>query len=378
MKNIWIIDTTFRDGEQSAGVVFSLNEKKNIAQLLSDAGINEIEVGTPAMGKEERSDIKAIAAMHLDSELICWCRALYRDIDLCLECGVKRIHISFPVSDILMPLFKIEKDELFGMTENIIKYALRKFSFVSVGAQDASRANRDFLLQFCKVVACSGAKRVCIADTVGIMNPLQAFKLISDLCGKDIDIDLAFHAHNDLGMATANTISALAAGAKGVSVTVNGLGERAGNAALEEVVMAAQHTFGMKTSVNTKLFVKLSRLVAQASGEKICRLKPIVGSNVFCHETGIHTKALLSDRRSYELITPESVGRKKQDFVIGKHSGRTSVKHFFCKNNLKISNSCLTEILKKIKESASRLKRGLSRSEIIDLYWGLHDGVLKK
>ena len=373
MKDMWIIDTTLRDGEQSAGVVFSLDEKKNIARLLSDAGINEIEIGTPAMGKEEREDIKAIVAMHLNSELICWCRALRHDIDLCLDCGVKRIHISFPVSDILMPLFKIEKSELLGMAENVIKYALRKFSFVSVGAQDASRANRNFLLQFCKIAANSGAKRVCIADTVGIMSPVQAFNLVSDFRGKDMDIDLAFHAHNDLGMATANTISALAAGVKGVSVTVNGLGERAGNAALEEVVMAAKHTLGMKTSVNTKLFAKLSRLVAQASGERMGRLKPIVGSGAFCHESGAHTKALLLDRRSYESIAPRSVGRKEQDFVIGKHSGKASVKHFFRKKNLKISDYYLTRILKKVKESASRLKRGLSRSEVMDIYWGLHE-----
>ena len=373
MKNMWIIDTTLRDGEQSAGVVFSLDEKRNIARLLSDAGINEIEIGTPAMGEEERSGMKAIVAMRLNSELICWCRALRRDIDFCYECGLKRAHISFPVSDILMPLFKIEKSELFAMAENLIKYASRKFSFVSVGAQDASRANRNFLLQFCKTAADSGAKRVCIADTVGIMNPAQAFNLISELRGKDRGIDLAFHAHNDLGMATANTISALAAGAEGVSVTVNGLGERAGNAALEEVVMAAEYTLGMKTSVNTKLFAKLSGLVAQASGEKICRLKPIVGSGVFCHESGIHTKALLLDRGSYESIVPESVGRKKQDFVIGKHSGKASVKHFFRKKNLKISDAYLTKILKKIKESASKLKRGLSRGEVMDLYRGLYE-----
>ncbi|MCK5213815.1 MAG: pyruvate carboxyltransferase [Candidatus Omnitrophica bacterium] len=373
MKNMWIIDTTLRDGEQSAGVVFSLDEKKNVARLLSDAGIDEIEVGTPAMGKEERADIKAIVAMNLNSVLICWCRALRRDIDSCFECGVRRIHISFPVSDILMPLFKIEKSELFGMAENLIKYALRRFSFVSVGAQDASRANRNLLLQFCKIVADSGAKRVCIADTVGIMSPVQAFNLISDFRGEDIDIDLAFHAHNDLGMATANTISALAAGVQSVSVTVNGLGERAGNAALEEVVMAAKHTLGMKTSVNTKLFAKLSSLVAKASGEKICRLKPIVGSGAFCHESGIHTKALLLNRRSYESIDPESVGRKEQKFVIGKHSGKASVKHFFCKKNLKISDAYLTKILKKIKESASKLKRGLSCSEVLDLYRGLYE-----
>ena len=229
------------------------------------------------------------------------------------------------------------------------------------------------MLQFCKIAAESGAKRVCIADTVGLMSPVQAFNLISDFRGKDIDIDLAFHAHNDLGMATANTISALAAGATGVSVTVNGLGERAGNAALEEVVMAAKYTLGMKSSINTKLFAKLSRLVAQASGEKICRLKPIVGSGVFCHESGIHTKALLLDRRSYESIAPRSVGRKEQDFVIGKHSGRASVKHFFRRKNLKISDAYSTKILKKIKESASRLKRGLSCSEVLALYWGLHE-----
>ncbi|MCK5451285.1 MAG: pyruvate carboxyltransferase, partial [Candidatus Omnitrophica bacterium] len=339
---MWIIDTTLRDGEQSAGVVFSLDEKKNIARLLSDAGINEIEVGTPAMGEEERSDIKAIADMRLNSELICWCRALRRDVDLCSECGVERIHLSFPVSEILMPLFRIEKSEIFSMAENVIKYALRRFSFVSVGAQDASRADKNFLSRFCKVVADSGAKRVCIADTVGVMNSAQVFNLISDLRGKDANVDLVFHAHNDLGMATANTIAALAAGAEGVSVTVNGLGERAGNAALEEVVMAAQHTLGMKPSINTKLFAKLSKLVAQASGEKICKLKPIVGSGAFCHESGIHTKALLLDRRSYEPIEPKSVGRREQGFVMGKHSGRTSVKHFFYKKDLKISDAYLT------------------------------------
>ncbi len=367
-KNIWIIDTTLRDGEQAAGVVFSRGEKQKIASLLVRAGVPELEVGIPSMGQEEQEDIKSIVEMNLSVRLTCWCRAVLTDIQAAAKCHVNSVHISFPVSDILMPVFKTDRDKVLASLKEISRYALDNFKYVSVGAQDATRAERPFLRLFCNTAFQCGVHRIRIADTVGHTNPMQIYELITYLYEHANRGILEFHGHNDLGMATANSIAAITAGAESVSVTVNGLGERAGNAALEEVVMAARYTLNTECGIDTKSFDSLSKFIEKASGRMLQESKPVVGKSAFLHESGIHIRGLIHNRQSYELFPAESVGRKTPEFIVGKHSGRATVQQFFQKNGLVADEQISREMVSRIKIRARLKKRQLSFQEVTNIY----------
>lgn len=221
---VWIVDTTLRDGEQAPGVVFSREEKEEIVTLLCRAGVPEIEVGTPAMGEEEREDIKSIVALKLPVRLTSWCRALYEDLEQARECQTHGVHLSFPLSPILMSIFHMSEQRVLTCLTELVRHARRYFDFVSAGAQDVTRADLSFLSSFCEQAYESGVDRIRLSDTVGVYNPLQTIRLITHLREQGVSGMLEFHGHNDLGMATANSIAALSAGAESVSVTVNGLG----------------------------------------------------------------------------------------------------------------------------------------------------------
>jgi homocitrate synthase NifV len=240
-QKAWIIDTTLRDGEQAPGVAFSRRDKLAIARSLDQAGIDELEVGIPAMGREVQEDIRRIGVLGLGCELSVWCRAHEGDLADAARCGVGAVHLSVPVSAIHLTALKKDEAWAFGRIHDLVGLTRRLFNRVTVGAQDATRAQPEFLLRFAAAVKAAGAARLRLADTVGIGRPAGIARLIRKVSTVAPELEIEFHGHNDLGMATANALSALEAGAGSVSVTVNGLGERAGNTHLEQITMVLHH-----------------------------------------------------------------------------------------------------------------------------------------
>lgn len=277
-RTIEIVDTTLRDGEQSPGTVFSAQDKLNIATALDRAGVTWIEAGVPAMGEEEQEAMKMILSASLQAKIVAWNRALTDDILSSVDCGFSYLHISVPVSDLhIEQKLKKSREWVLEHLEQSILLAQSFGCTVSVGAEDASRGDREYFLQIADVAAKLGAIRIRYADTVGCLNPLAVHTIFQELIPR-CPLPVEIHMHNDFGLANANTLTALAAGAGLASTTIAGIGERAGNAALEEVVTALQVVYGMNCYVNVTDFSHLSNLVMQASGKSVFPYKPIIGS----------------------------------------------------------------------------------------------------
>ena len=366
-KKIYIVDTTLRDGEQTAGVVFANREKITIARMLSELGVDQIEAGIPVMGGDEKETLKAIVNLGLNSSIMAWNRAVVEDIKQSLDCGVDAVAISISVSDIHIE-YKLQstREQVLERLARAIDFAKEHNLYVSANAEDASRADEDFLVLFAKTAKEAGADRLRYCDTVGILNPFTAFEKAQRLLSK-VDIDLEMHMHNDFGMATANTIAGITAGANYAGVTVNGLGERAGNAALEEVAMALKHTMGCEMSLNAKGFLELSTYVAEASNRALPLSKPIVGKNMFAHESGIHADGAYKNPRTYEAFDPEEVGLIRQ-ILVGKHSGTATLRKKFQEFNMELSNEKSKQLLEEVRKYAIELKRPLFDKELVQLY----------
>jgi len=366
----WIIDTTLRDGEQAPGVVFSAAEKTEIACLLADAGVQELEIGYPAISADEREVIKDIVALKLPVRLTSWARATSADIEAAAACGTEAIHISFPLSALYLLLMEKEYAWVQQQLQALVTKAKRSFSVVSVGAQDATRADPELLKRFVLDATACGADRVRLADTVGIATPMSVMRLVASL--KSVSsTTLEFHAHNDLGMATANAFTALEAGCEAVSVSVTGIGERAGNAALEELAMALKLSGNYHTSIETRQLSCLCAAVSKASGRAIVDQKPVVGKSAFQHESGIHCAALLKHPLSYQPFLPDQIGREKHELVIGKHSGSASLQHFFAGRGVAMSKAEASDLLSLVRRAATEKKRALQPEELDSIYHAL-------
>lgn len=324
MRNFFIIDTTLRDGEQAPGVDFSRKNKIEIAKKLSESNIDIIEIGIPAMGDVEIEIMKEINSMKLYSELLTWNRTNKKDIDAAYKTGIKNTHISIPVSDIQIDKkLKKTKKELLFIFEDVLNYTKDKNLDIFIGMEDASRADENFIDKILEISKKYKVKRVRYADTLGILTPIKTYNIIKKIKSK-LNIDIDFHGHNDFGMATANALSAFNAGARYISTSVNGIGERAGNVALEELLAVFYYIEKIEPKIDIKKIVELSKIVEKYSGIKLSKNKPIVGDMVFSHESGIHVDGLLKDRRNYEFIKPEDIGREMR-ILFGKHSGKQAL-----------------------------------------------------
>ena len=366
-RKIKIDDTTLRDGEQTAGVVFANHEKVRIARLLDEVGVHQIEVGIPAMGGDEKKTIRHIAGLGLGASILAWNRAVIEDIKHSLDCNVDAVAISMSASDIHIE-HKLKKSRTWVLDriKEAVEFAKANGLYVSVNAEDASRANLEFLVRFAQAARECGADRLRFCDTVGILDPFDTYNVISFL-RKNVDIELEMHTHNDFGMATANAIAGIKAGATYVNTTINGLGERAGNAALEEVVMALKYIAKVDLELKTERFRELSEYVAGASARTIPVWKPIVGSNVFAHESGIHADGVIKNPLNYEVFSPEEVGLARQ-LVIGKHSGSGAIRRKFEEFAIELDDDDCREILRLARKLAVELKRGLFEKELMYIY----------
>lgn len=365
---VYIFDTTLRDGEQSPGATMNQEEKVSLARQLEALGVDIIEAGFPAASQGDFESVQAIARCIKHIQVAALCRALTKDIDRGWEAirdaAHPRIHTFLATSEIHMT-HKLRKtrEQVLEMAEAAVKHAVCLCPNVEFSAEDASRSDWEFLAQVCEVVIRAGATTVNIPDTVGYAQPFEFGELITYLL-KTVpnakDAVFSVHCHNDLGLAVANSLSAIRAGARQAEVTLCGIGERAGNASLEELVMALHTRHGLyqlDCGVKTEQLYPSCRRLSQIIGQPIPPYKAIVGPNAFAHESGIHQDGMLKNPLTYEIMTPSSVGRKGTEMVIGKHSGSHAIKSKLTELGYALDDAQLAVVFAAVKELADKKER---------------------
>jgi homocitrate synthase NifV len=320
------------------------------------------------MGRDEIEAIRAVAALRLPLTLTCWARAKEADIEAAAACGTPGIHISFPVSGARLGGGGGQAERLILDAESIVAKARPLFDRISIGCLDATRADPELITGLARSVPALGVDRVRIADTVGVGDPFSVRDLVAGLVAAVPALVFEFHGHDDFGMATANSIAAVEGGARAVSVTVNGLGERAGNAPLEEVAAALELRRGVQTGIDLSKLTSLCRRVAVLAGRPLPETKPIVGARIFTHESGMHVAGLIDDPRSFQAFLPERVGAEGPVFVAGKHSGSRALRYLLAERGITTDDESVEELLQLVRRTAEKRKRELTGDELEELY----------
>ncbi|MEM3356861.1 MAG: 2-isopropylmalate synthase [Candidatus Bathyarchaeia archaeon] len=325
-EKIRFFDTTLRDGEQTPGVSLTPENKLRIAKRLDELGVDVIEAGFASSSEGEMEAIKLITKEDLKAEICSCARGVKVDIDAAVESEADSVHLVIPTSDIhLQYKLKKSREEVLRIAEECVRYAKDNGLIVELSAEDATRSDIDFVKKVFAAGISAGADRICVCDTVGVLTVEKAYQLFSCMRENFPSVPISVHCHNDFGMAVANSIAALRAGANQVHATINGLGERAGNASLEEIAVSLKALYGLEIAIKTELLYSVSRLVSRLTGIFPQPNKAIVGENAFSHESGIHTHGVLSHPSTYEPISPELVGAKRR-IIAGKHAGKHGIK----------------------------------------------------
>lgn len=352
-----IFDTTLRDGEQTPGVSLNLEQKLSIAEQLDKLGVDIIEAGFPIASAGEKNAVSEIAKSGLNAQVCGLSRVITEDIDACLDCDVGMVHTFVSTSDIQrIHTIKKSREEIYQLAIDAVQYIKDHGVVCMFSAMDATRTDMDYLIHIYQGVEQVGCDVINVPDTVGVMVPSAMYSMIRNI-RESVTLPIDVHCHNDYGLAVANTTASVEAGADQVQVTINGLGERAGNADLAETVMILHTIYGAKTLINTEYLFETSRMVEQYTGVRVSRLMPIVGENAFAHESGIHTHGVLVHTATFEpgLMTPEMVGHRRR-IVLGKHAGRHAVKRAIEVAGFAASDDQLTEILNRVKELGDKGK----------------------
>ena len=355
-RKIKLLDTTLRDGEQTPGVTFTVEKKLSIAKALDDLGVDVLEAGAAITSSGECEAIKAIASEGLSCEVASFARIIKGDVDLALDCGVDSVFLVAPTSDLHIKYkLKSTREKILAEIVELIQYSRDHGLKVDLCCEDGSRSELGYLLKVLGEAQTAKADRFTIADTVGVFLPQKTKTVFEKITSKS-KIPVGVHCHDDFGLATANTITAVEAGASFVDVAVNGLGERAGNASLEEVVVALKQGLGYTFNLDARKIRAVSELVEKHCGIPVAPNKAIVGDNAFTHEAGIHVDGILKKPETYEAIKPESVGAKRR-FVLGKHVGMKSVENLLGELKLEVSKDQLKKIFEQVKYTGDKGKR---------------------
>lgn len=354
MQKIQVLDTTLRDGEQTPGVSLSPEEKLKIAKALDDLGVEYMEAGSVATSEGERESIKLIAKEGLRAKVLSFVRVMKREVELCMDCGVDGVFLVVPTSESHIKYkLKMSPTELLKLVDETVDFSKSNGLYIDLCCEDGSRTDVNFMKKILDQVG-NKIDRFTVADTVGAATPDVMFNYFSEL-SKYKKMPYGVHCHDDLGLAVANTLASVKGGANTVDVTINGLGERAGNAALEEVVGALELLYGYKTNIKTEKIYETSKLVEDLTGVAVPSNKALVGKNSFTHESGIHVDGILKRAETYEFVKPEFVGRERV-FRFGKHVGSKGLREVLNRFKIEVSEDQFKDILKQIKELGDRGK----------------------
>jgi isopropylmalate/homocitrate/citramalate synthase len=359
-QKIRFLDNTLRDGEQTPGVVFNSQKKTALVKAIAEIGIEAAEVGFPALSDDERHSIKQIVDLSLPIEITVLCRPIKKDINYAYQCGIKSIRILLPKSTYCITNLGIDPKEIVLRVVEMTEYAIGLGLIVRVIYEDAARSNQKDVIACFKMLALTGVHTLSFADTGGAMTPFETFNRIKEIVS-EVKCPIGIHCHNDLGLATANTLSAIEAGAVEIETCINGIGERAGNTAFEEIAILLNQYYITNLSIKFDLLDSLSQLVSQYSNIPISPQKPIVGSYAFLHESGIHANSIIQGEKIYESFSPSIIGRDHK-IIVGKHSSLLSIQKFLREQKIDLSIEMQKQFLLYVKE---KVEKGWNIKDII-------------